>query len=464
MSARARRTVVALGVVVSFTATATFAIAQTTRPADSPTTRPTLAPADDGFPYDGFVTGSNVYVRGGPDTNYYPVMKLGKNTAIRAYREQYGWVAIDPPPGCYSLIDRDYVDKSPDNAQDGVVNGDNVWVRVGSDLDDHRYAKQTQLSKGAKVKILGETADGTFYKIAPPDGAVLWISGQFVKRGRADGRAEEPSPSPRNVTDPSMTERTEKTEKTGPSPRGPRVTIAKDTPTTRPALGVLGKYEDELMAIDAAIMKESEKPGDQRDFRPMIKHLEPIARQDEESVAKLYAERRLEQLKGHQRIYELIAEVNDLRTTSAREHELGKNVRAGIRATPGPEIDGRVEARGELRPSQVFDSSARATPRWYRLVDPQTEKTVAYVALPEGSSLDLERLLGKYVSVRAAKRKLTAGTVDPISVLYADEVTIVQPSDFSPGMIKLPDLGPYIPQTDRVPDSAGATSRPAKDE
>jgi hypothetical protein len=135
--------------------------------------------------YVGEITGttSHVNVRSGPSTNFYRVLQMSAGDRVQVIGEDSGWIAIVPPPGCYSLISQHYVDVGAGG--EGVVNGNAVRVRAGSDLDKHRYAVQRKLSKGAVVKIIGEAHEG-FLKIAPPEGARLWIHGDYVARVPAD--------------------------------------------------------------------------------------------------------------------------------------------------------------------------------------------------------------------------------------------------------------------------------------
>ena len=94
----------------------------------------------------------------------------------------------------------------------GVVTGDNVGVYTGSDTEEAKYStsKQVVLGRGQTVKLLGEEKDD-YYKIAPPQGAYLWVSSQFLQpvdkplaktppvdpnaAGKADDREEADDPN-----------------------------------------------------------------------------------------------------------------------------------------------------------------------------------------------------------------------------------------------------------------------------
>ncbi len=420
-----------------------------------PTTQPAAAsPAKaDGFPYIAHVTGDNVNIRSGPDANYYPVRKAKANEEVTVYGQQYDWLCIAPPKACYSLIDRQYVDKTADGV--GVVNGDNVWVRVGSDLDAHRYAKQVMLRKGTEVQILGETSDNAFFKIAPPEGARLWIHGQFVSKG--PGSAVSHSPTPREPLSEIVTP-------VKPAPKTPRPAVAK-APTTQPAAtgsSVFGTYAEEIAAIDEAIKAEQKKPAEQQNMKPFVDRLRPIAQQDDEQVAKLYAQRRMEQLQTKGELTGLIQSLEAAKAAVDKEHEVGEMARKAIKPPPETIIDGRVKASGEFRPSAIFGGNSQAYPRRYRLVDPATEKTVAYVELPAGTQTDPDQYFGKMVTVYARERKLTSGAVQPLSVLMADEIKM-EAKGFAPGLIELPktDSSSASGQPAAAPNAGEPAARPA---
>ncbi|OPX25104.1 MAG: hypothetical protein B1H04_00645, partial [Planctomycetales bacterium 4484_123] len=130
------------------------------------------------FPYEGVVTGAEVYVRSAPDN--YPCLKLSRPARVKVVGRAFGWLKILPPPGCFSLIAKSYVKAE---GRTGTLTGTRVNVRAGSDLFPQRAdVVQTQLDKPAKVTILGEQRivlggkPMAFYKIVPPPGVTLWVS------------------------------------------------------------------------------------------------------------------------------------------------------------------------------------------------------------------------------------------------------------------------------------------------
>lgn len=140
-------------------------------------------------PYFAEVTATEVNVRSGPSTNYYIVTKLHAGDRVEVRAEDSGWFGIVPTPGCFSLISKHYVDM--DGEGRGVVNGNNVRVRAGSNRDPSRYAVQVKLSEGAEVEVISGGPEG-FLKIKPPEGAYIWIHGELVARTNANRVAPNP--------------------------------------------------------------------------------------------------------------------------------------------------------------------------------------------------------------------------------------------------------------------------------
>jgi hypothetical protein len=137
------------------------------------------------FPYKAYVVAEDVYVRSGPGKTYYPTAKLQTGDVVEVYRhDPGGWYAIRPPEGSFAWVSGRYVKLDQDGL--GVITGDRVAARVGSQFSDIREVIQVRLHGGEVVEILGteESATGTgaavWHKISPPSGEFRWISGKFV--------------------------------------------------------------------------------------------------------------------------------------------------------------------------------------------------------------------------------------------------------------------------------------------
>ncbi len=146
------------------------------------------------FKVAGVVNANAVYVRSGPGDNYYPTLKLDKGTRVTIVGKRFDWLKIVPPEGSFCYVAKAYVEKYGDGSV-GRVTKPNLNVRAGSTLNAMKTTVQLQLDSRVDVKILGEQDE--YFKIAPPDGAYLYISKQYVEPEQviapiAEADAQEP--------------------------------------------------------------------------------------------------------------------------------------------------------------------------------------------------------------------------------------------------------------------------------
>jgi uncharacterized protein YgiM (DUF1202 family) len=141
------------------------------------------------FPYICEVTGTELNVRSGPGMNFYSCGKISSPLRVIVAEQKFTWVRILPPPGSFSWIFKQYVQTDANKPDVGIVTSDNVRVYAGAENIEPMRSDSIQitLTKGQKVRIIGQ-AVGDYYKIAPPEGASLWTSSQYIKYIRnADG-------------------------------------------------------------------------------------------------------------------------------------------------------------------------------------------------------------------------------------------------------------------------------------
>ena len=136
-------------------------------------------------PYEGVITGNDVYVRSGPGTGAYACAKLSAPARVTVVDQLDSWLKILPSEGCHSVVSKDYV-KPDATGKTGTIVGDNVWVRAAGVLrDDQFFTLQSRLNTNDTVEIIGRSGD--YYQIKPPKGAYFWIAAQFVKRADEAG-------------------------------------------------------------------------------------------------------------------------------------------------------------------------------------------------------------------------------------------------------------------------------------
>jgi hypothetical protein len=319
------------------------------------------------------VTGTDVNVRSGPNTNFYPCGKLNKGDRIQVARVQNGWSAIVPPPGSYSWINVQYVSVSVQNATEGIVTGDGVPVYAGSDDLDPLVSTSKQdvtMSRGQKVRLLGEDKQ-EYYKIAPPAGAYLWVNNQFLQFVQGPGPGVSLAGASRGGAQPLV--------KPGATP-----------PATE--AGLMSEYSALVVAIDA----EKKKPLAEQDYTAIREKLKTLAANKEGGRAARYAQYRLKQVNGYDLARtagkELELQNQDLQTTSEKIAEALKEQLIKI-GDPAKYI-----VKGKLQPSALY-AAVVGQPRRYQVVD-ESGRIVCYAA-PAGTAAgkDLAPFIGHVVGL-----------------------------------------------------------------
>ena len=375
--------------------------------------------------YIGELSGNNVYVRSGPSTNYYPVTKLRAGDRVRVIGQEDDWLAIVPPEGCYSLIADTYVDPGDGvHGVHGVVNGDNVRVRAGSLLQPNQYyASQAKLSKGAVVDILGHAGEfgvdrQGYYKIVPPAGVKLWISGQYVERvPEALLKLEAAGKEALLTTDSAAPATKPRTDAPGTAgPEGPGLAAVKAR---------IKEYRARIEQLDADLKAELAKPLFRRDLQPIIGRFTPLANQNIDEFTAVYAATRIAQIGDMIETIEAVVRVRQLGEQVKTDRKAALTARANIRPT-APLIEEGFDAKGELRYSAIYDSPVG--PQRFRLVDPGSAvpRTIGYVEVPADSDIDVTDYMGRFVGVRAREINLQAGGVDPIPIYTAAELVALE--------------------------------------
>jgi len=316
--------------------------------------------------------GDDVFLRSGAGTNFYKCGKLYKSDRIQVVSTQQGWACILPPPGCFSWIPMQYVSINLDNPTMGIVTGDHVRIYAGSDFVEpmHSTSEQVKLFRGDTVKLLGEEKDD-YYKIAPPQGAYLWVSAEYIRPV---------------ATGPG---------RTSPGQAEPGVQISGQGPEAQVQPGTESELLDAYYAIVNQVKAERAKARSQQNYAELKAKLQEIAKNQAAGKAAKYADFTLKQIDR----FELVCTVD-------KEVELQNQERAKVNS----KIDEARQARltqiedlgkfaivGKLATSSLYPSTDQT--KRYRILD-ESGKTICYVAPAAGATgQDLSPLIGKKVGL-----------------------------------------------------------------
>jgi hypothetical protein len=326
---------------------------------------PVAAESPKSFPYVGYInvqdSGGTVYVRAGPGTYYYPLTSLAKDAPVTVLGEVNGWSAVAPVTGVYGTVKKAEVTLAADG-KTATATADDVRVIASSDTAKRQWDVMAILKKGDTLKILGPT-DGDTLKVAPPEGARVYVATPYVTAGA----------SPTVVPVPEV-----KIEPIKPDPMVENF-----------------KKADELLA------DEMKKPMGDRDYATVMAALSEIVEKAEKPYLKQSAETRLAEVKVlEQRQADFKkAESIDLalkrRIASIEADTAAKTAPVGVgKAKPEYTAKGMV---------QVLSSATEVDyPIKFKLIDQKGQPIVVL----KSEAYDLTKYVGKIVGVRGEKTYL----------------------------------------------------------
>jgi hypothetical protein len=143
-----------------------------------------------GLPYSATVSVSEAEVRCKPSKAdlSYPTNLLHKGDRVRVLKEEAGgWLAIEPPAGSFSWINKRFLQPlGKDTWLVSVVDDAMVDVLYGSQIRKEKPSvRSVTLKRGALVHSIGQALasdDGMWLPIQPPPGEMRYIQAEAVRR------------------------------------------------------------------------------------------------------------------------------------------------------------------------------------------------------------------------------------------------------------------------------------------
>ena len=124
-------------------------------------------------PFEAEVVAEEVELRAGASEDFYAVGTVSEGTRVRVMSMLGDWLRIAPPPGVYSLVEKEYVDPA-DGDRTGQINQNRVLAyaaRADGGTEDLRG--QRTLFVGASVSIVGEV--NGYYRITAPSDVFVFL-------------------------------------------------------------------------------------------------------------------------------------------------------------------------------------------------------------------------------------------------------------------------------------------------
>jgi uncharacterized protein YgiM (DUF1202 family) len=348
--------------------------------------------------FTGEVNANSVFVRSRASEDAYPTMKLSKGMKVTVVGIKGQWLKIEPPDGSFAYVPKSFVIMR----NDGTVGRMNrEWIaKAGSELNDLAAQPLATVHDGEDVHIIGQHNE--YFKIKPPKESYLWINKQFV-----DPVKEAP------VSDQAVAQAPEKSHPSSDTQEkieAASVAVMSHAPTTRPAdqiaenvdttpsttqpaastaIADYQKLEDDFATANLKSIAEQPLPDLLAGYQKVI------ATDELPSSMRSIAEIRVATLKVRNDAREKFLAIQDSERKSAEKRQ--------ALAAERQEIEDRIKkndiqifaAVGTLRPSSLQVGQGTL----YRLTDPATGRTVAYVRTNDSKYVTM---LGLFIGVRGS--------------------------------------------------------------
>lgn len=375
----------------------------------------------------GEVNANAVYVRCRPsEEGAYATMKLNRGDKVTVLGIKATWLKIMPPDGSFAYVPKSFVNMRGDGTI-GRMNRE--WIaKAGSQLNDLVVQPLATVHEGEDVQIIGQHNE--YFKIKPPKDSFFWINKQFVdpvqvipkpdEQPKAMPQDQSPTTPSESDQQPAPRERKEVVTQ-DPADRGPTSRPAEQVaeasnsqpPATQPAaFDAVGEYDK----LEEQFKDLNSKPVLEQPLAEMIADYEKVLASDDlpPSMRRI-AELRVATLKARNDAREQFLAVRKQNEQTAQKQQ--------ALAAEKQEIEDRIKdndlqiftALGTLRTSSLQVGQGTL----YRLTDPATGRTVAYVRTND--SAKFAAFLGQFIGVRG-----------PVSSDHQLKSTIQNPTDVQP--------------------------------
>ncbi len=387
-------------------------------PAIQPTPPQSAPTANASTPFFATVTADNVYVRSGPSVqSSYPFGKVGRADVVRVVEENFGWSRVQTAGAAFAdltgfVAADDRVQLSADGGSLTVTAVTELRApNIGADSSPESSWKQIgRIDVGATLAALNriDGERGSVWRVKLPDAGEGWINSNFLRRSTPAEAATfaGATAAPVVAADGSAS------LADVPAEPGAAVEVAAAPAGPSPEELAAESRRATFATLEATWLKVKGQPIAEAELGALFAAYTALAADPAcDAAMKARSDARTQQLAVQQEVQGKLRELANAKARLSGESEQISSVARAIEARSD------YTAVGVLNASIVYDGTQ--LPLLYRLQDPSSGQTVAYIVPDE--AFRLTSMLGTLIGVRGEScfdDALKLDTITPTTIDY----------------------------------------------
>lgn len=389
------------------------------------------SPAESQSPtYFATVTADNVYVRSGPSVqSSYPFGKMDRGEVVRVVEENFGWARVQTAGRAFADMNGFIpVDDRAQLSVDGATITANATTELrapnisADSTPDSSWKQIGRIEAGATLAVITriDAERGSVWSVRLPEMGEGWINSNFLRRSTA---AEAVAFDKAVVSEEIATIAAEGAiiaDSSAPTETGEPVAeiavveMKPAKPAKSPEQIATELRRATFADLEVAWLKIKGQPTADAEVGALYaRYIVFAAESANDPSFQARAASRIAQLEVQQEVQNKIFELQATKTRLTGECEQINDVAVAIEARS------EYTAVGVLNASLVYDGIA--LPLLFRLQDPSTGQTVAYVV--PGDGFQLSTMLGTLIGVKGEKSYDDALKLDTITPKTIDYLT-----------------------------------------
>ncbi len=389
------------------------------------------SPAESQSPtYFATVTADNVYVRSGPSVqSSYPFGKMDRGEVVRVVEENFGWARVQTAGRAFADMNGFIpVDDRAQLSVDGATITANATTELrapnisADSTPDSSWKQIGRIEAGATLAVITriDAERGSVWSVRLPEMGEGWINSNFLRRSTA---AEAVAFDKAVVSEEIATIAAEGAiiaDSSAPTETGEPVAeiavveMKPAKPAKSPEQIATELRRATFADLEVAWLKIKGQPTADAEVGALYaRYIVFAAESANDPSFQARAASRIAQLEVQQEVQNKIFELQATKTRLTGECEQINDVAVAIEARS------EYTAVGVLNASLVYDGIA--LPLLFRLQDPSTGQTVAYVV--PGDGFQLSTMLGTLIGVKGEKSYDDALKLDTITPRTIDYLT-----------------------------------------